>query len=131
VSSTTKTSRAESYSAAPYRVGHAVARIDRRSPAMDALLEAHGARAGVLVTAWNPAGRRLPGAVNRRRAARLVERLRGLPALPGVNGERRWREESLLVLAAPRRVEVLGRLFGQDAVVLVRRGAPARLCFLR
>ncbi len=99
---------------------------------MDALLEAHDIREGVLVTAWNPAGRRLPEAVNRRRAARLAERLRGLRALPGVNGEGRWREESLLVLACtPRRVEALGRLFGQDAVVLLRRGARTRLRFLR
>ena len=99
---------------------------------MDALLEAHGARAGALVTAWNPAGRRLPEAVNRRRAAQLVGRLRGARVLPGVNGRGRWREESLLVLtAAPRRVEALGRLFGQDAVVLLRRGTRAQLRFLR
>lgn len=98
---------------------------------MDALLDAHGARAGVLVTAWNPGGRRLPEAVNRRRAAQLAERLRGLRALPGINGEGRWREESLLVLtSAPKRVETLGRLFGQDAVVLLRRGVRARLRFL-
>lgn len=99
---------------------------------MDALLEACRVRGGVLVTAWNPGGRRLPEAVNRLRAARLAGRLRGLRTLAGVNGEGRWREESLLVLgAAPRRVEVLGRLLGQDAVVLLRRGAPARLRFLR
>ena len=98
---------------------------------MDALLEAHGIREGVLVTAWNPESQRLPEAVNRRRAARLVERLRRLPTLPGINGEARWREESLLVLAASRRVEALGRLFGQNAVVLVRRGSRARLRFLR
>ncbi len=98
---------------------------------MDALLEARGVSEGVLVTAWNPGRRRLPEGVNRRRAARLAERLRGLPAVPGVNGEARWREESLLVLAATRRVETLGRLFGQDAVVLLRRGRRARLRFLR
>jgi hypothetical protein len=98
---------------------------------MDALLGAHGTRRGVLVTAWNPGGRRLPEAVNQRRAVRLAERLRGLRALPGVNGEGRWREESLLVLGtAPRRVEALGRLFGQDAVVLLHRGTRARLRFL-
>lgn len=98
---------------------------------MDGLLDAHGARAGVLVTAWNPAGRRLPESVNRRRAARLAERLRRLRALPGVNGEGLWREESVLVLAASRRVEALGRLFGQDAVVVLRRGGRAGLRFLR
>ncbi|MBV9748347.1 MAG: DUF3293 domain-containing protein, partial [Acetobacteraceae bacterium] len=96
-----------------------------------ALLEARGVREGVLVTAWNPGSQRLANAVNRRRAARLVEYLRGLPTLPGTNGKGRWREESLLVLAAPRRVEALGRVFGQDAVVLVRRGRRARLRFLR
>ena len=99
---------------------------------MDALLDAHGLREGILVTAWNPAGRRLPEAVNRRRAARLGERLRDLRTLPGINGEGRWREESLLVLAStPRRVEALGRLFGQDAMVLLRRGTRTRLRFLR
>ncbi len=99
---------------------------------MDALLRAQGRHAGVLVTAWNPRGRRLPEALNRRRAARLFERLGALRRLPGVNGTGRWREESLLVLTtAPGRVEVLGRLFGQDAVVLLRRGTRARLRFLR
>jgi Protein of unknown function (DUF3293) len=121
------------YRRVPYRVGQALVRIGRRCPAaLDTLLEAHGARGGgVLVTAWNPGGGRLPEAVNRRRAARLAERLRGLCALPGVNGEGRWREESVLVFAARPRVEALGRLFGQDAVVLVRRGRRARLRFLR
>ena len=98
---------------------------------MDALLAASGARSGVLVTAWNPGGRRLPEAVNRRRAAQLTWRARGLRVVPGVNGTGRWREESLFVLTAARRVEALGRLFGQDAVVLLRRGACARLRFLR
>lgn len=98
---------------------------------MDALLAAHRVREGVLVTAWNPGGRRRPAALNRQSAARLHERLRRLRTLPGVNGERRWREESLLVLGAGRRAERLGRLFGQRAVVRLRRGQRARVLFLR
>lgn len=122
---------AAAYRRAPYRVGPALIRVGRRSATLDGLLLAHGARGGVLVTGWNPGGRRLPEEVNRRRAARLAERLRGLRALPGVNGEGRWREESLLVLAAVGRIERVARLLGQEAIILLRRGGRARLRFLR
>ena len=119
------------YRLVPYLADGVPIRIGRRSPAMDALLAAHGVREGVLVTAWNPGGRRRPAALNRLSAARLDERLRRFRTLPGVNGELRWREESLLVLGAGRRAERLGRLFGQRAVVLLRRGQRARILFLR
>ena len=119
------------YRFVPYRADGVLIRIGRRSPAMDARLAAQGVREGVLVTAWNPGGRRRPAALNRQKAARLDERLRRSRTLPGVNGEHRWREESLLVLGAGRRAERLGRLFGQRAVVLLRRGQRARVLFLR
>ena len=132
MSGATRSRQSAVYAAVPYRVGGALVRVGRRSREMDQLLDEGSTRTGVIVTAWNPAGRKLPLAVNQRRAERLAERLRGLRTLPGANGEGRWHEDSLLVLTAPpRRIEALARLLGQDAVVLVRRGARARLRFLR
>lgn len=119
------------YRSAPYSAAGLAIRVGRRSPAVDALLMAHGVTEGVLVTAWNPGGRRRPTGLNRKATARLDERLRGCRSLPGANGLHRWHEESLLVLGARRRTERLGRLFRQRAVVLLRRGQPARVVFLR
>ncbi len=41
-----------------------------------------------------------------------------------------WWEEHLLILAAPRRLVMLGRRFRQLAIVVVARGQPARLVLL-
>nr|WP_275437290.1 DUF3293 domain-containing protein [Roseomonas mucosa] len=84
-----------------------------------------------MVTAWNPLGRRLPEGRNRRRQERLERLIRHLPSLPARSGEGRWREEQRLLLADPRRLAVLGRRFRQNAVVLLARGRPARLLWLR
>lgn len=120
-------SRRGAYRGAPYHVGPALIRIGRRSPAMDALLSAARVRGATLLTACNPGGKRLPEGRNGRRMARLAERLRRAATLPAVNGEGVWREDSVAVLGDPRPALRLGRLFGQDAMVLLRRGEAARL----
>jgi hypothetical protein len=124
------------YRRARYEAGGVPVRIGRHSPRLDALLaRLGGGRPGVprggLVTAWNPLGRRLPEGRNRRRQERLDQAIRHLPGLPAQSGEGLWREEQRLVLAPPRRLAMLGRRFRQNAVVLLVRGRPARLLWLR
>jgi hypothetical protein len=89
-----------------------------------------GARQGVILTAWNPFGRRHPEGWNRRAAARLAQVLRRLPALRADGALRRWSEEGLLLPGDPRRAMLLARRFRQGGVVVLRRGAPARLVVL-
>ncbi|UPG71253.1 DUF3293 domain-containing protein [Roseomonas gilardii subsp. gilardii] len=123
------------YRRALYEAAGVPVRIGRRSRRVDALLArlcgSAGACSGGLITAWNPLGRRLSGRENRRRQKRLEHAARSLPSLPAHSGEGRWREEQRLVLAPPRRLAVLGRRFRQNAVVLLARGRPARLLWLR
>lgn len=123
-------SRQGAYHRAPYQVGPALIRVGRRSPALDALLAAAQVREATLLTAWNPGSKRWPETKNRLRAMRLMERLRRAATLPAVNGEGMWREESVAMLGNPRPAMRLGRLFGQDAVILLRRGGAARLRYL-
>ncbi len=109
--------------------GRIAVRIGRRSPAADALLAALGARQGVIVTAWNPFGRRRPEGWNRRAGARLRQ-ARG--------GSRRCRRKAVSRLG--RGGAVAGRRSGgrrcgwhgacQGGVVHLRRGAPVRLLLL-
>jgi hypothetical protein len=110
-----------------YEAAGAVARPGRRSAAVDALLARLGAAQGGFVTAWNPYSRRRPAGWNARMQARLVLAARRWPAAAGRGGDGGWWEEHLLVAADPRCLGVLGRRFRQAAIVLVRRGAPARL----
>ncbi|PZP47688.1 MAG: DUF3293 domain-containing protein [Azospirillum brasilense] len=123
------------YRRARYEAGGVPVRIGRRSPRLDALLARLGGRPGALVgglvTAWNPLGRRLSERENRRRQERLDQAIRHLPSLPAASGEGCWREEQRLVLTPPRRLTMLGRRFRQNAVVLLVRGRPARLLWLR
>lgn len=123
------------YRRARYEAGGVPVRIGRRSPRLDALLACFGGRrgalAGGLVTAWNPLGRRLSERENRRRQERLDRAIRHLPSLPAASGEGRWREDQRLVLAPPRWLAVLGRRFRQNAVVVLARGRPPRLLWLR
>ena len=85
----------------------AVARIGRRSAAIDALLRRLGARQGGFVGAWNPFSRRMPRGWNDRMLARLREAARRLPQAEGSGGDGRWREQHLLLAADPRRLAVL------------------------
>jgi Protein of unknown function (DUF3293) len=121
----------DAYRRSTYEAAGAVARIGRRSAAIDAWLGRLGARQGGFVGAWNPYSRRMPQGWNDRMLARLRAAARRLPQAEGGGGDRRWRERHLLVAADPRRLAVLGRRFRQAAIVTVRRGAPARLVLLR
>jgi hypothetical protein len=110
-----------------YEAAGVAIRIGRRDPALDALLRELLGRQGGLMTAWNPASRRLPDGVNRRRQLRLREHLRRARCVPAHGHLRRWREDKLLVAADPRRLAVIARRFGQSAIVALRVGQPARL----
>jgi hypothetical protein len=115
------------YGRTAYEAAGAVARIGRRSAAVDAVLRRLGARRGAFVTAWNPFSRRMPPGWNGRMLARLREAARRLPMEEGTGRGRGWAERHLLVAADPRRVAALARRFRQNAVVAVRVGGPARL----
>jgi hypothetical protein len=122
---------AGAYARTAYEAAGAVARIGRRSPALDRLLRRLGARQGGFVTAWNPLSRRMPRGCNDRMLARLRQAARRLPLAEGWGRGQGWAERHLLVAADPRRVAVLARRFRQNAIVVVRLGGPARLRLLR
>lgn len=115
------------YRRSGYEAAGAVAYIGRRSAAVDALLARLGARQGGFVTAENPFSHRMPPGWNARAMLRFDAAIRCLPSAAGHGGWRRWREAHRLVAADPRRLLVLARRFRQRAIVVVRRGAPARL----
>ncbi len=125
-----RASLARAYARTDYAAAGAVARIGRRSAAMDALLRRLGTRQGAFITAWNPFSRKMPRGWNERMQARLREAARRLPMAEGWGRGRGWAEYSLVIAADPRRAAVLGRRFRQNAIVLLRVGAPARLRIL-
>ena len=106
---------------------------DRLSPELDALLDQRSAGQWAYVTAYNPGSRLLSSDENVRRQQTLVEVLqhRGLTFFEGesVLDPAAWPPEpSLLVLGmSPEEARSVGRQFGQLAVVVGRRGEPARL----
>ena len=118
------------YACTEYEAAGAVARIGRRSKSVEALLRRLGVRQGGFVTAWNPYSRPMPAGWNRRMQARLREAARHLPMAEGSGRGRGWFERHLLIAADHRQVAVLARRFRQNAIVLVRIGAPARLLVL-
>jgi hypothetical protein len=121
---------ARAYARTNYEAAGAVAHIGRRSAAMDALLRRLGTRQGAFITAWNPFSRKMPRGWNERMQARLREATRRLPMAEGWGRGRGWAEHSLLIATDPRRAARLGRRFRQNAIVLLRAGAPARLRLL-
>jgi hypothetical protein len=68
--------------------------------------------------------------VNRLRQRRLADHLRRHRVLPAHGRLRRWHEEQLLVAADRRRLAVLGRRFGQSAIVVLRLRQTVRLVLL-
>jgi len=119
------------YRRTDYEADGAVARIGRRSAAVDALLRRLGAREGAFVAAWNPWSRRVPAGWNARMMERLKAAARRLPRAEGEGRGRGWSERHLLLAADARRAAVLARRFRQSAMVVARVGAPARLVLLR
>jgi hypothetical protein len=110
-----------------FEAGGIVARIGRRSAAMDALLRAHRVTAAAFVTAWNPFSRPMPPGWNRRLQSSLREAARGAVLAEGWGRGRGWAEHHLLLAGDPRRNTALARRFRQHAIVVVGRGRPARL----
>jgi len=126
----------EAYEATDYRVGDLFTiRCGALSAPLDALLTDHGHEHWAYITACNPGSLHLDAAENRRRMADLARRITclGLPTLEGegVGEGNDWPPEpSLLILGIGQTAAVeLGREFGQVAIVIGRRGEPARLCF--
>ena len=134
------TSLRDHYLRTTYRVTGVTPPIDIRigelSPALDALLEKHAARAWAFITAWNPGSKKLDDAENRRRQQQLEADVKQGGYVfyrgAGVPDEKDWQaEDSLLVLGVDR-VEVvqLGKKYEQVAVVLGSRGRVAELFFI-
>ena len=114
-----------------------VIKVGERSAEVDRALARGRASRGVYVTAWNPQGRQAPRQWNARAQARLRAAMRaeGRSTIEGYGRGRdgKWAPEaSLLVFGVRRAVAAsLGRRLRQNAVVFVRRGAPAELVALR
>ncbi len=104
--------------------------VGRRCGALDGLLAGMGVREAVLLTAWNPASRRMPRRWNDKMMAALRARLGSTPALPASGADRAWAEDCLLVAGDTRRLAALARRFRQAAVVGCRRGQQVRLLSL-
>lgn len=117
-------------------VGGIVLRCGRRTPRLDGWLKAERLTRWCVLTAWNPASRRLGAAENRRRQEALRQRLRarGYRLFRGENhaGTQDWPvEETLFVPGLARAAaRVLMRGYGQNAFLWGARGKPARLCWL-
>jgi putative PIN family toxin of toxin-antitoxin system len=122
------------YEQADYEVlGYFTLRVGRRSAALDALLEAHGATSAAFVTAANPRGAQRSESENFAAQAELEASL----ALPFYRGEGRdpggaWTAEpSALVVGISRgEAEALGRRWRQNAIVFVEKGTAPELVLL-
>jgi hypothetical protein len=113
-----------------------VLRIGEPSLRLDALLEQEGATTAAYITAANPRGERRLAADNASAVATLDELVAaaGYPSYAGEGrdpDERLGAEPSLLVIGIYRaNAEELGRLFGQNAIVFVEKGAAPELVVL-
>lgn len=111
----------------------AEARVGQHVPQIDELLDAHGARSGVFITAWNPRSEVMDDDVNAAAHARMAVVLaeQEFTALPhaGFGEDPAWRaEHGFFVLDVPEAQAVaLAVAYDQNAVVVVDRGAAARL----
>ena len=116
------------YRRSDYAAAGAVARIGRRSAAVDAWLARHCARQGGFVGAWNPFSRRMPRGWNDRMLARLRAAARRLPQAEGSGGDGPWRERHVLLAGDPQSLPtVLARLEDSPAtVVRLDTGTRAR-----
>ena len=118
------------FRASCYFAGAHGARIGQRAPALDALLGSWRVQEGVFIAAGNPFSRRMPQSWNARRHAALRERLRGLQYVEGRGGAKRWWEAHCFIGISVARGRRLARLFRQNAMVALRRGAKARLIWV-
>jgi hypothetical protein len=118
------------YRASYYFAGVHAARIGQRAPGLDALLRSWRVQEGVFIAAGNPFSRRHPDGWNARRQAALRDRLRRLHYVEGRGGAKRWWEAHCFIGISAARGRRLARLFRQNAMVALRRGAKARLIWL-
>ena len=118
------------YRASCYFAGAHAARIGQRAPGLDALLRSWRAQEGIFIAAGNPFSRRKPEGWNAQRHTALRERLRGLPYVEGRGGAKRWWEAHCFIGITAARGRRLARLFRQNAMVALRRGAKARLIWI-
>lgn len=123
--------RARAYRTSAYRAAGRTLRLMPRGAAVAvaaAMLAAlGGARQGGFVTAYNPRSRRRPAGWNRRMQKALAARLGRLRHLPASAGDRRWTEAHWLIAAAPARLGVVARCFGQSAILVLAQGRAPRL----
>ena len=130
-----------SYRAADYQAGSGSAairlRIDQHSESLAQLLAASGQQCAVFITACNPGSQPQSPAANQAANAHLHEELsRHTDQIiegTGSDPSGTWPlEQSLLALGVELDVaEVLGRRFGQNAVVWAGADAIPRLILLR
>ena len=112
-----------------------VLRIGEPSRRLDALLEEEGAATAAFVTAANPRSEPRPAAQNAEVLATL-DKLVAAAGYPWRAGEGRepggtWVEPSRLVIGIYRdNALALGRIFGQNAIVFVEKGAAPELVVL-
>ena len=118
------------YRASCYFAGAHAARIGQRAPALDVLLRGWRVQEGVFIAAGNPFSRRMAAGWNARRHTALRQRLRRLHYVEGRGGAKRWWEAHCFIGISVSRGRRLARLFRQNAMVALRRGAKARLIWL-
>ena len=111
-------------------------RIGEPCPPLDALLDKHATRNWAFITAWNPGSKKLDAGENQRRQATLEAEVKQDGYVfyrgAGVPDEKDWDpEESIFIMAIGKEAAVrLGRKFGQAAIVVGDRSAPAQLIFI-
>lgn len=127
------------YRETDYRAGEgpaATLRIDERSEALSRLYESSGHRCAAFITAYNPFSETRSVETNLAAHARLRAELIGLTRDvlegSGAHPSGRWEERSFLALGVSREAAImLGRQFGQNAVVWVGDDLIPRLILLR
>jgi len=112
------------YLATAYEACGITIKIGRRA---DDLLRLIGAREACFLGADNPRSCRMPPGWNRRAQRRLAATLRRVPTWPATGTWRGWSEAHTLAALPAARARVLARRFRQNAIVVLRQGAPARL----
>ena len=110
-------------------------KIGEPSSRLDALLEEEGATTAAFLTAANPRSKPQSAAQNAL-ALSALDQLVAAAGYPWRAGEGRepdgsWVEPSRLIIGIYREnAEALGRLFGQNAIVFIEKGAPPELLVL-
>lgn len=122
------------YRATSYRVGRLALRVGAPHPWLDRLLEGRGLEHYAYLTAANPGSAPLPAAENAARMRALADALEGFVVLRGVAeaDDGAWEAEpSFLVLGLSREdAAALGRAFGQNAILVGKRGGAPELLWI-